>query len=93
MAPIRKHTAPVNVPRFTSVKLIGCPVNGRIKAAIAEIPKAIDPRRFKNAICHERFPIFQENKEWPISIHARPLAIKKQTDPYTSGTQTCWFIC
>lgn len=88
MAPIKKHIAPVNVPRLTNVGLIGCPVNGRTKAAIAEIPKAIDPKRFKNAICHEMFFIFHENKECPTSIHASPLAIKKQTDPYASGPQT-----
>jgi hypothetical protein len=41
MAPIRKHIAPVNVPRFTSVKLIGCPVNGRTKATIEKYQKQL----------------------------------------------------
>ena len=88
MAPNRKHIPPVNVPRFTSVILKGWPVNGRINAATAETPNAIDPKRFNKAICHERLPVFHENMECPTSIHNSPLAIKKQVDPYTSGAHT-----
>jgi hypothetical protein len=59
-----------------------------INASIAETPNAIDPKRFNNAICHERFPVLHENRECPTSTHTNPLATKKQIEPYISGTHT-----
>ena len=63
IAAIKKHIPPIKVPRVTSMIFIGWPVVGRIYAATAETPNAIDPKRFKNAISQEILPVFQDNKE------------------------------
>ncbi len=59
-AATKKHIPPTNVPQFWNDISIGCPVAGRLKDETAEIPKATEPIRFKNAICQEIFLLLNE---------------------------------
>src|SRR5215213_4453870 len=88
-APMRKHTAPRNVPALASGMSIRVSVLGNTKLASAEAMKATEPSMLSHAIHQGKARNCRRQNPTPRAEIAYALATRNRTEPNTSGRQTC----
>jgi hypothetical protein len=88
-APMRKHTAPRNVPALASGMSIRVSVLGNTKLASAEAMKATEPGMLSHEIHQGKTRKRRPQNPTPSAEIAYALATRNRTEPKTSGRQTC----
>src|SRR5215217_5161847 len=88
-APMRKHTAPRNVPALASGMSIRASVLGNTKLASADAMKATEPSMLSHAIHQGKARNCRRQNPTPRAEIAYALATRNRTEPKTSGRQTC----
>src|SRR5215212_4953671 len=88
-APIRKHTAPRNVPALASGMSIRVSVLGNTKLASADAMKATEPSMLSHAIHQGKARNCRRQNPTPRAEIAYVLATRNRTEPKTSGRHTC----